>query len=111
MQALAASVRAETAARRISIAELARRVDVEKGVMYRYVRGEREFPLSILYGVAGALGTSVDNLAREAYRRMPPPPRAGSPAARVYPLRADDTPEERKAASTPGYDPHLEEEQ
>jgi len=71
VQALASAVRAEAAARDVSRAELARMISVEKGVMYRYMRGEREFPLSILYEVAEALGTTVDDIAREAYRRMP----------------------------------------
>lgn len=71
VQALASAVRAEAAAKEVSRAELARMINVEKGVIYRYMRGEREFPLSILYEVAEALGTTVDDLASEAYRRMP----------------------------------------
>jgi transcriptional regulator with XRE-family HTH domain len=114
IQALAAAVRAETAARRISIAELSRRVSVEKGVMYRYMRGDREFPLSVLFDVADALGTTVDGVARDAYRRMPDDPAQATPSAPsapAYPFRAEDVPEERKAAKKAPYNPRLEEDQ
>ena len=71
VQALASAVRAEAGAQRMSLAELARRCDVEKSTFMRYVNGKREFPLSVLWRVSYELDMSLDELTKRALERMP----------------------------------------
>lgn len=71
IQALASAVRAEAAAQRVSLAELARRCEVEKSTFMRYANGKREWKLSVLWRVAYELGMPLEQLTGLAEERMP----------------------------------------
>lgn len=67
--ALAAEIRAEAAAQRISTAELASRAGISKPSAYRYLAAERDLPISALLGFARALSVPAADLMDRAQKR------------------------------------------
>lgn len=65
---LMAAIRAEAAARRVTIKALALQASISYPAMRRYLNGQRSMDLAQLYRVADALGVKVGDLFTEAAR-------------------------------------------
>jgi transcriptional regulator with XRE-family HTH domain len=83
-----------------------------------YANGKRLLPSDVFSNACEVIGASPDELVERAYARlldeMGPyrdDEEPSTPAAPAYPFRAEDVPEERKAAKKAPYDPRLEEDQ
>lgn len=68
-QALAAEIRAEAAAKRMSTTDLAVRSGISKPSAYRYLAGERDLPVPVLLDMASDLGVSAATLLDRAQER------------------------------------------
>ena len=74
--ALGLEIRAEAAARRVSIMELCKAAGVTRSALYLYLDGTRDMPVTILMGLADVLGTPPHTLldrAEDRARRTPGP--------------------------------------
>lgn len=67
---LGSVIRGEAAYAGKSIAQLSRESGVEYVTLGRYLRGERDIPVTVLYRCALCLPTNVSALVGEAMRRM-----------------------------------------
>lgn len=67
--ALADEIRAEAAAQRIGIADLAARAGISKPSAYRYLAGERDLPVPVLLDFARVLGVTAADLFDRAQER------------------------------------------
>lgn len=67
--ALAAEIRAEAAAQRLSLPDLAERANVSRPSVYRYLSGERDIPVSALLALSMALRIGVADLFDRAHER------------------------------------------
>lgn len=67
--AVAAQLRAEISAAGLSVAEAARRSNVPRGSLVRYLDGTRELPVSVMYQMADTLGISVPVFVTRADER------------------------------------------
>jgi transcriptional regulator with XRE-family HTH domain len=68
--ALGAQVRAEAAARGVTIKALAAAIGKDRSQLIRYLDGERDFPVSVVYAVADALDMSVSLLISRGVDRL-----------------------------------------
>ena len=68
--ALGAQIRAEAAYRRVSVAQLARDVDIDRSTLIRYLDGKREMPISLLYDIGRDLGVSPQVIMNRTIERM-----------------------------------------
>lgn len=78
--ALAAALRAERAAKQLTIVELANAAGVVERTAIRHLNGQRDITVSVLDRYASALGVKASDLVREAERREAD--RAAPPARR-----------------------------
>lgn len=69
-ETIAATVRAELAARNISGSEAARLSGISYQTLRRYLDGTRDFPVPALYQVAEAIGVNPSLLISRATERM-----------------------------------------
>lgn len=69
-EALGAEIRAEAAAQRITIAELARAADVNRSSLYTWIDAKTAFPVQGLEAVANALRILPSTLISRAERRQ-----------------------------------------
>jgi transcriptional regulator with XRE-family HTH domain len=65
-----AEIRAEAAAQGTRIKDLAARMGINRVVLIRYLDGTRDFPLTVLYRAAEALGVSPRVIIQRASERM-----------------------------------------
>lgn len=103
--ALAAALRAERAARRMTIVELADAAGVVERTAIRHLNGQRDITVSILDRYAAALDMRASDLVRDAERREADGD-AASKAGRVIHGRFGVASE--ASGSTLGYDPRLD---
>lgn len=105
-------------ARGFTAAQVASLIGSYPATLSKYFTGKRDIPPSTLSEVCEVIGASPDELVERAYARlideMGPyrdDEEPAAPTAPSYPFRAEDVPEERKAAKKAPYDPRLEEDQ
>jgi transcriptional regulator with XRE-family HTH domain len=67
---LGAVMRAEASFHGFSAAALSRMTGIERVTLGRYLKGERDIPIPILYKVADALNVTVASLVEAAHRRV-----------------------------------------
>lgn len=67
--ALGREIRAEAAAQRISLRQLAERADLARGSLYLHLNGERAMPLTSLFAIADVLHVSPYELLRRGEER------------------------------------------
>lgn len=68
-EALGAEIRAEAAAQRITIAELAKRADVNRSSLYTWIDAKTAFPVQGLEAVANVLRVRASELVARAEHR------------------------------------------
>lgn len=68
--AVAAQLRAERAALGWTIDELAQRADIPAISVRRYLKGERQIDVSVLYALASALGLTAGQVVEAAQERL-----------------------------------------
>ena len=68
-EALGAEIRAEAAAQRITIAELAKRADVNRSSLYTWIDAKTAFPVQGLEAVANVLRVRASELIARAEHR------------------------------------------
>lgn len=68
-EALGAEIRAEAAAQRITIAELAKRADVNRSSLYTWIDAKTAFPVQGLEAVANVLRVRASELVARAEQR------------------------------------------
>jgi|SRR5690606_24840006 len=68
-EALGAEIRAEAAAQRITIAELAKRADVNRSSLYTWIDAKTAFPIQGLEAVANVLRVRASELVARAEHR------------------------------------------
>lgn len=78
--AVAATIRAERAAARLSQNELASRAGIPRPTYLRYERGDRNIPVITAIQLAEALGMTFGEFARRVEDRLPRTPQASMPA-------------------------------
>lgn len=103
--ALAAALRAERAARRMTIVDLADAAGVVERTAIRHLNGQRDITVPVLDRYASALGVRASDLVRDAERREKDA-YAQSNASRV--IRGRFGVAFENTAHTPGYDPDLD---
>lgn len=69
INAIAAEVRAERAAKKMTIAELSQASRVPEATLNRYLAGKRDIPGSTLLALAGALGVEPGQILNRAALR------------------------------------------
>lgn len=69
-EAIAEQLRAERAARGLTIEDLAATTTLHRSSVIRYLSGERDIKISVLFELSGALGLSVPELLRRAEQRL-----------------------------------------
>ena len=88
--AVAVELRAERAARQITIDELAARSDVPKRTLIRLLNAERAVNVEHLHAIAHALGCSARDIMARAQQRADSTPPAWELAAQHQPGIEDD---------------------
>ena len=68
--AIAAEIKAETAAIGWKQADLAKATNMQPSTLHRYLSGARDIPMPVFAGIASALGLSMVELAQRAERRL-----------------------------------------
>lgn len=68
--AIAEQLRAERAARNLTMDDLVERTSIARSSVIRYLSGERDIKMSALFELAGALGLSVPELLLRAEQRI-----------------------------------------
>lgn len=68
--AIAEQLRAERAARGLTIDGLAAEAGIHRSSVIRYLDGERDIKMSALFAMAGALGLTVPELLTRAEQRI-----------------------------------------
>ncbi|MDR6868936.1 transcriptional regulator with XRE-family HTH domain [Microbacterium resistens] len=68
-QAVAAQIRAERAAGRMTIDELSQASGVPRQTLVRYLKGSRDIPIPTFYAIAEGLGVAADVLLDRAQHR------------------------------------------
>ena len=68
--AVAAELRAERAARRVSVAELSERSGVSRSTLLRVLNTERAISMESLFALSEALGVSASSLVQRAENRL-----------------------------------------
>lgn len=68
-QAVAAQLRAERAAREMTIDSLSATSGIPKQTLMRYLKGTRDIPIAAFYAIAEGLGIGADVLLDRAQRR------------------------------------------
>lgn len=68
--AVAAQLRAERAARQMTIHELADKSGVTEQSLQRYLSEKRDIPIPVLYQICAGLGVPVDEVIRRAESRL-----------------------------------------
>lgn len=68
--AIAAEIKAETAARNWKQADLAKATGMQASTLHRYLSGVRDIPMPAFGSIASALGLSMFELAQRAERRL-----------------------------------------
>lgn len=69
LQALGAEIRAEAAAQRISLNDLASAAGIVRTTLYKYLDNDRAMPLGVLLAVSERLGVGADVLMDRAQQR------------------------------------------
>ena len=68
--AVAAELRAERGAKRLTVDQLANNAGMVKGTLLRYLNGQREIPIPALYHISKALGVEPQEVMDRASRRV-----------------------------------------
>jgi len=68
--AIAAEIKAETAAKDWKQADLAKVAGMQASTLHRYLSGVRDIPMPVFASIASALGLSMVELAQRAERRL-----------------------------------------
>jgi len=115
--AVAAELRAERAAQRMTIDTMAAASGYPKRSLLRWLNTERSIGVEPLFAMAGALGVPAAELVRRAEKRVASARDGGVSVggATVRPLHGDDAyveyvPSDLQAANDDGVDPELEAE-
>lgn len=67
--ALSSEIRAEMAAQGIKQGELAKRAEISREALSRYLRGERVLPVDVYLRISFTLGLAPDELMTRAQKR------------------------------------------
>lgn len=65
-RAMGAAIRSRRAIRKMTVGEVAAKADIADRTMARYLNGETALNYGVLTLIAGALGTTVEQLSRDA---------------------------------------------
>lgn len=68
-EAVGAEIRAEAAAQRISLNELAEAAGIARTSLYKYLDATRDMPVPVLIAIAGHLNVETSELLRRASNR------------------------------------------
>lgn len=68
--ALVTQVKAEMAARDMKQKDMAQHVGMQTSTLSRYLSGERDIPMPVVFSFAEALGLSIVELVQRAERRL-----------------------------------------
>lgn len=68
--ALVKQVKAEMAAQDMRQKDMAERLGMQTSTLSRYLAGERDIPMPVVFGFADALGLSIIELVQRAERRL-----------------------------------------
>ncbi|MCT1430612.1 helix-turn-helix domain-containing protein [Brachybacterium muris] len=67
--ALGAEIRAERAAQKVSMSDLAAAANISRQALYKYLDAERDMPVAVLLDIAARLDVGADVLMRRAEDR------------------------------------------
>jgi transcriptional regulator with XRE-family HTH domain len=68
--ALVTQVKAEMAARDMKQKDMAEKVGMQTSTLSRYLSGERDIPMPVVFSMASALNLSIIELVQRAERRL-----------------------------------------
>lgn len=68
--ALVTQVKAEMAARDMKQKDMAQHIGMQTSTLSRYLSGERDIPMPVVFSMAGALNLSIIELVQRAERRL-----------------------------------------
>jgi transcriptional regulator with XRE-family HTH domain len=68
--ALVTQVKAEMAARDMKQKDMAQQVGMQTSTLSRYLSGERDIPMPVVFSMASALNLSIIELVQRAERRL-----------------------------------------
>ncbi len=69
LKALGSEIRAEAAAKRVPLTQLAKSASIGRVTLYRYLDAERDMPVAVLLGLSRELGIGADVLMTRAEKR------------------------------------------